>query len=149
MDRFQLPVEEFTTPNPLTASEDILIDDLVDLMRVNEVRHIPIVRDGRAIGIVSERDLKVASGLNAHEKRMIRAADIMITDPVCVDSRLSLAETALTMSRGKIGSVLVNDQDGELLGIFTVTDALNALIEVSRLDDVTLNRDYETVPEKF
>ena len=33
---------------------------------------------------------------------------------------------------GRIGSVIVNEDDGEFLGIFTVTDALNALIEISR-----------------
>jgi len=45
---------------------------------------------------------------------------------------MPLDRVAFTMSDRKIGSVIVNEDDGEFLGIFTVTDALNALIEISR-----------------
>ena len=43
-----------------------------------------------------------------------------------------LDEVAHAMSEKKVGSVIVNDEDGKFLGIFTVTDALNALIEIVR-----------------
>jgi acetoin utilization protein AcuB len=62
----------------------------------------------------------------------VRAADIMATDPVAVTAGTPLDEVAYAMSDRKIGSVIVNEDTGEFLGIFTVTDALNALIEISR-----------------
>lgn len=43
-----------------------------------------------------------------------------------------LDEVAYVMSERKVGSVIVNEDSGEFLGIFTVTDVLNALIEISR-----------------
>jgi acetoin utilization protein AcuB len=56
----------------------------------------------------------------------------MASDPVTVNSQASLDVVAFEMSQNKIGSVLVNDENEKFLGIFTVTDALNALIEIAR-----------------
>ena len=133
MNYFYLPVEEYTTPNPVTATEDMSIEELSSLMKKYGVRHIPIVGGGDGvIGIVSERDLRLVSGLSQIEKVFVRAGDIMIGDPVTVTADMGLAEVAFEMSRKKIGSVIVNDENNKFLGIFTVTDALNALIEMSR-----------------
>lgn len=132
MDLTGFSVEEFTTPNPVTADEDSTIDQLVALMRQNNVRHIPILREDKVVGIVSDRDCRVASGLAPSEKLMVRAADIMATDPVTVSAGDSLDEVAFEMSEHKIGSVIVNDESDNFLGIFTASDALNALIEIIR-----------------
>ena len=129
--RFDVPVEEYTTPNPLTASETASATELERLMKDHGIRHIPIVRGAEVVGIVSERDLKVVTGLRLVEKESVHAADIMVRDPVSVDASTRIEEVAFEMSSRKIGSVLVTDGD-QLLGIFTVTDALNALIEISR-----------------
>lgn len=131
MEKLNLPVEEFTTPDPITAPEDASVDDLIELMTKHGVRHIPIVKDDRVVGIVSDRDLKVVKGLRLREKLLVTASDIMARDPVTVESTATLDDVAFEMSKRKIGSVIVNE-DGKLLGIFTVTDALNALIEIVR-----------------
>jgi len=126
------PVEEFTTPNPVTATENTSIDELRAMMTTYGVRHLPIVRDGKVVGLVSDRDLRVAQGLSSAHRLQVLAADIMSTDPVSVKAETPLDEVALAMSERKIGSVLVHEADGAFLGIFTLTDALNALIEVVR-----------------
>ncbi|MCO5113393.1 MAG: CBS domain-containing protein [Bdellovibrionaceae bacterium] len=129
--KLNLPVEEFTTPDPITADENASVDALLEIMTQYNVRHIPIMKDGVATGIISQRDLKVIQGLKDEHKNLIKASDIMAKNPVTVSCSETLDEVAFTMSQEKIGSVLVNDDNG-LLGIFTVTDALNALIEVIR-----------------
>jgi acetoin utilization protein AcuB len=129
--RFDVPVEEYTTPNPVTALETAHVEELERLMKEHGIRHLPIVRGSAVVGIVSERDLKVVTGLQLAEKLSVRAADIMARDPVSVDANSTIDGVALEMSSRKIGSVLVTEGD-QLLGIFTVTDALNALIEISR-----------------
>ena len=126
------PVEEYTTPNPVTANENTSIDELRALMTTYGVRHLPIVRNGDVVGLVSDRDLRIAQGLSAEHSIQVCAADIMATDPVMVKASAPIEEVAYAMSDKKIGSVLVNEDNGEFLGIFTVTDALNALIEISR-----------------
>lgn len=132
MSRLNIAVEEFTTPNPITATEDTKMQDLRALMRENGIRHLPIMRGEQVVGIVSDRDLKVAAGLSLTQESQICARDIMAVDPVTVSGGESLEDVVFQMSEMKIGSVIVNDASDELLGIFTVTDALNALIEVVR-----------------
>lgn len=130
-----VPVDEFTTPDPITATEDMGIDELRALMEQHGIRHLPIVRDDSVVGVVSERDVRLVSGLTAAEKLQVRAADLMAPDPVSVSASMALDEVAYTMSERKVGSVLVHDEDGRFVGIFTVTDALNALIEIVREGD--------------
>ena len=128
----RLPVEEFTTPNPITATEDMSIDEVLHLMSEHGVRHLPVVRDDEVVGVISDRDLRLARGLSDEHKFQVRAGDIMSAEPVAVTADMPLDDVAFTMSDRKIGSVIVNERDGTLLGIFTVTDALNALIEITR-----------------
>lgn len=131
MNRFGIPVEEYTTPDPIVVTETATLDELSQLMKTNGIRHLPVLRGDQVIGIISERDLRLIAGLNLKEKSSMRAADIMARDPVSVSSEATLDEVALEMSEKKIGSVIVND-GSKLVGIFTVTDALNALIEINR-----------------
>ena len=135
MNKLNLPVEEFTTPDPITAIESTPIEELIRLMKVHEVRHLPILRGQKVVGIVSDRDVRVASGLNSSERKLIEAQHIMAVDPVSVNFRDSLDEVAFAMSKNKIGSVVVNDDNEKLIGIFTATDALNALIEIARMNN--------------
>lgn len=132
MSRLNVPVEEFTTPDPVTATEDQSLGELRQLMGERGIRHLPVTRDGKVVGLISERDVRVASALNEEERQLVRASDIMAEAPVSVTASQPLDEVAFLMSERKIGSVLVNEEDGKLLGIFTATDALNALIEVLR-----------------
>ncbi|HOL38593.1 MAG TPA: CBS domain-containing protein, partial [Rubrivivax sp.] len=70
--------------------------------------------------------------LSREHRFQVQARDLLRTDPVSVRADTPLDDVAYVMSDRKIGSVIVTEADGSFLGIFTVTDALNALIEVSR-----------------
>jgi acetoin utilization protein AcuB len=131
MSQWNVTVEEYTTPNPITASQESTVLDLSRLMFDKGIRHLPIIKGKEIVGIVSDRDLRLVNGLNWQEKSLVTAADIMSKDPVTVDAGTQLDEVAFEMSRRKIGSVIVTEGD-QLFGIFTVTDALNALIEMNR-----------------
>lgn len=131
MSKQNIPVEEYTTPDPVTADENESAQALLKIMNKHGIRHLPITRNGAVVGIISERDLRVINGLNQLEKAMIKASDIMIQNPLTVDASTQLEDVAFLMSEQKVGSVIVNEKD-EFLGIFTVTDALNALIEINR-----------------
>lgn len=127
----RVPVEEFTTPDPITVTEDMSVDELLMLMREHGIRHLPVVRDGVAVGVISDRDVRLFAGLSVAEKFQVNAGDIMSPDPLTVSSTTALDDVAFMMSDNKVGSVIVLEDD-ELLGIFTATDALNALVEIVR-----------------
>lgn len=130
---FNVPVEEYTTYNPITGTEDMSLDVLRSLMDAHGIRHLPIVRDAKVVGIISDRNLRFAKTLSDAHRIQITAADIMATDPVMVTSGAMLDEVAFVMSEKKIGSVIIIEEEtGSFIGIFTLTDALNALVEVVR-----------------
>ena len=134
--KWKIRVEEYTTPYPITVNEELSIDELNQLMQTHDVRHLPVMRDGAVVGVISDRDLRLASGLGEQHKIQIRAGDLMTTDPITVSADTLLDEVAIKMADLKIGSVIVNDENGDLLGIFTISDALEALIEISSSDQV-------------
>ena len=130
MDYASLKVEEFTSPNPITANIDSGLKELLDVMSKNSIRHLPVEENGELVGILSQRDVKVALSLDQHIR--LTAADVMNPEPFSVSVDTTIEDAALEMSKRKIGSAIVMDTNGKTYGIFTSTDALNALIEVVR-----------------
>ncbi len=129
MRRLKIPVDEYTSPSPLTVERTETVPRIRDLMRVNGVRHVPVVEGNHPIGIISDRDLRMLDHLDGAEA--VTAADVMTQAPYTVESGTSLEEVVFGMSRQKVGSAVVCDH-GEIVGIFTSTDALNALVEILR-----------------
>lgn len=125
-----VPVEQFITTDPVIGYEDMGIDELQTLMQKHDIRHVPIVRGDKVVGIVSERDIRLVNGLSTTEKQQIQASDLMAPQPHMVAANTQLEDVARLMAERRIGSVIVNDEDDLLLGIFTATDALRALIEM-------------------
>jgi acetoin utilization protein AcuB len=127
----KIPVDEFTTPCPLTVEESDSIERVEEMMHEHLFRHLPVVRDEVPVGVISERDLLRA--VRRTETGLI-ASDIMQPNVYTVQSSDSLGSVAFDMVRQKIGSAIVVGEDNKLVGIFTSTDALNALIELLRGD---------------
>lgn len=131
-----LTVYQYTTPSPYFVDVDDLAEKAIQIINEHNVRHIPVVEDGIIVGIISHRDF----GFRYYDsiEKDLKARDLMTRNPYIVDFNTPLEEVAYTMSNHKIGSAIVKDYKGDLVGIFTSTDALNALIDVIR-DDVELD----------
>lgn len=133
MDTHFLTVEEFSTPNPLSVLPSDKLPSVWQLMQKKGIRHVVVKNvPGKIVGIISQRDLTAFS--QANEFANIEAKDIMIRDVFTVPPDAKLYEVALKMSQEKIGSTIVHDPDTDYMGIFTATDALNALVEILRGD---------------
>lgn len=132
MEFLNIPVDEYSSPVSITATEEMDAISVLDLMSERGIRHVPVVKDGRPIGIISDRDLRLISTLEIKNPPLV--GDFMVKEPFCVQLGTSIDQVAFEMSTRKIGSALVVDQEGRLDGIFTSTDGLNALIEVVRGD---------------
>lgn len=127
-----LKVEEFTTPCVHVLSPENTVQQAGQIMSKNRIRHLPVLDSNKKLlGIVSERDLYSSYKLNSDGKALVQT--IMKKKPYCVPSQTKIYEVALNMSENKYGSAIVLYED-DSLGIFTSTDALNALIEVVRGD---------------
>ena len=131
MKQLIVPVEEFATPDPVSIEETMLLGDLLELMNREGFRHLPVVREGELVGIISDRDVRLFAGMPAADRDGLTAADIMTEDLLMIDASMPLDEAALKMSANKVSSLIVQEE-GEFMGIFTATDALNALVEILR-----------------
>lgn len=121
-------VEEYTSPILVTIDPSANLDEALELMQENGIRHLPVVRDEKVLGIVSERDLLLHVGKNWTP--MMKVGDVMSTNLLSVHLNDTLGDVAYQLSSQKVGSAIVLDDNEDLYGIFTTTDALNALVEI-------------------
>lgn len=128
-----IPIEEFTSVDPITVNGSITLVEVKQLMSQHKIRHIPVMKGQTPVGILSDRDVKMAESLIENAKTF-SVAELMVTNPHTVYRGTPLETVVFQMSEKKIGSVLVLNDDDTLMGIFTQVDALNALIEIIRGD---------------
>lgn len=131
--RAEQTIEEFTTPDPVTVEPDTSVNEVIRIFREFGFRHIPVVKDGRAVGIISDRDILLARPMGVSE--VLRAKEVMTSSPFSASIDAPLEQIALELSSRKFGSVLVYDRNNKFYGIFTATDALNALVEILRKNE--------------
>jgi CBS domain-containing protein len=102
-------------------------------MKERSIRHLPLATDtGDLIGIITERDLRVADGVAGGAEDI--ALSLIGTDPpFVVDAETPLHSVLNEMADERKGSAMVT-QDGELVGILTTTDACRYLAEWLRAE---------------
>lgn len=123
-----ITVDEYTSPVLVMVEPAASLNRARTIMQENGIRHLPVEDNGKVIGIVSERDILAHDGKDWVS--MLKVEDIMNTNIFSVYRNENLGEVALQLSTQKVGSALVLDESGEVYGIFTTTDALNALVEI-------------------
>ncbi len=125
----KMTVEEFTSINLITIGLNDPLSDALKVMSNNGIRHLLVMEENDLIGVVSERDI-----LANYEKSwssILRVKNVMKTDILYAYTKDNLSDVAYRLSVNKKGSAVILDSDGSLYGIFTTTDALNALVEAS------------------
>jgi CBS domain-containing protein len=118
-----------------SVRSDERLDFVDDVMALGRVRHMPVVDDGKLVGIVTQRDLLAASlsralDFDARERRTflrsVEVGEVMSRKPITVGPKTKLSEAAQLLLRHKIGCLPVVGPDGEALGLLTETDLLRA-----------------------
>lgn len=106
---------------PRTIAHDASGTDAEALMREHDIRHLPVLRDGKLIGILSDRDVRLARGQGALETST--ALDLMTPAPQVLAPTAHLSSAALLMSAERIGALPIVE-GGRLRGIATLVDVL-------------------------
>jgi acetoin utilization protein AcuB len=126
-----MELETLMTPCPHTIGAEADVGSAMEAMRRAGVRHLPVMRDGAPVGILSERDVAIAGSvrggdpMNAH----LTVWDVCTHAPYAVELSAPLAEVARAMAERAIGSALVM-RDGDLAGILTTTDLARGLADL-------------------
>jgi acetoin utilization protein AcuB len=130
-------------------SKRVIIVDVNDsmqnamkLLKENDIRMLPVMKKGKLVGIVTDRDLKRASASDAttleiHELLYllseIKVKEIMTKDPITVPFDHTLEETAQLLLENKISGAPVVNYDGKIVGIITQSDIFRALVSLTGL----------------
>ena len=122
-------VKDFMTPNPATVSPDDDIRVVFNMLSDARIRQAPVVKDKKIVGMITDRDLRIALVQYATEPNL-RVENVMTPDPVCVSEDISLEEAGGILTGHKFNAAPVISSEGELTGILTTTDILRGLLHI-------------------
>lgn len=113
----------------VTVSPEDSLEKAVQLMKLHFIRHLPVVEDGRLVGLVTESTIRQY----ARPEELGRPLrEIMILNPITVSPDTTIDAAARIIYRHKIGGLPVVEGE-RLVGIITITDILEAFIELMGL----------------
>ena len=124
----------------ITVNADDCMLDATKALKEHDIRMLPVLKDGKLVGVVTDRDLKRASAsdattLEAHELLYIIAnikiEEIMTRDPFTVFHDHTVEEAAEILLKNKISGAPVVGVAGEVVGIITQTDIFRVLISLT------------------
>jgi len=132
-------VSEWMTKKVVTVAPDAGIADAIRVMKDHGIKHLPVVKDGRLKGILSDRDIKEftpskATTLDVYELHYLLAKtkvrEIMKSKLFTAASDTPIEEAAGLMYDKGIGCLPVID-NGRIAGIISERDIFRALVDIT------------------
>ena len=130
-------------------SKDVIVIDVkgsmqhaIYKMQDHKINLLPVMSEGKLVGIVSDRDLKKASPsdattLDMHEMlylvSRISIKDLMVKAVTTVPPDYTIEEAAQLLLDHRISGLPVTDYQGRVVGIITQSDIFRALISITGL----------------
>jgi acetoin utilization protein AcuB len=143
-------ISDILRTDVITVTPETTLAETLHLLNRQGVRHLPVIEDGRLVGIVSDRDIKSALALSLGPGGAARhrtAGQIMTRDPITIAPTFPVEEAARVMVSNRISALPVVEA-ARLVGLVTETDllrllcrAMGALEPSSRLDVILPGRE--------
>ena len=130
-------VRDCMTCDPASVGPNDSLQRVVELLRRRDIRSVPVLEDGRLIGIVTDRDVRQvapAYPLFREEDEIRRYTEnltvtaAMTADPMTISPDAPLIDAAKVLETYRISALPVVDGT-ELVGMLTVTDLLRVFVE--------------------
>jgi acetoin utilization protein AcuB len=118
----------YMTPMPHTIGADQTLSTAHRLLKQHHIRHLPVLKAGHVVGILSDRDLSFVETLKDVDPERLAVEEAMTPDPYTVEPEAPLAKVVAEMAEHRFGAALVVEH-GHVIGIFTAVDGLRVLAE--------------------
>ncbi len=136
-------VKNWMSRKVITVGPDDSMLNAVNLLREHDIRMLPVLKDGRLIGVVTDRDIKRSSASDAttleihelmHLISKVKVNDIMTGKVVTVPENYTVEETAEILLENKISGAPVVNENGAVVGVITQTDLFKVLISITGVE---------------
>ena len=134
-----MKVRDYMKSPVFAVTPDTLIDNALEIMRKKHVRRLPVVENGKLVGLVTRNIIIEAIpsqpapltlwGLH-YQLSCMKVRDVMITDVIVVHPDDTIKEVVAISEKHRIGTFPVVDANGNLVGILTNTDLLHILAKL-------------------
>src|SRR5579885_3196677 len=134
-----MKIRDWMTAVVVSVSPDTSVKEAFMTMKTNGFRHLPVVKNGKLVGFVTDRDLRRPQIADVFKEwndlyrisHDLHVEDVMITGVVAVTPETDLIKAAAILVEKKIGALPVVEKEGSktLVGIITIYDFLKALVE--------------------
>ena len=127
------PIKSVMTPFPHSIASTEPLERAAELMASHSIEHLPVVEEDRLIGLLTDREARLALDKAATGRRATsaRVKDACIGETYVVELTEPLDIVLTRMARANVESALVV-KEGRLVGIFTRTDACRCFGELLR-----------------
>lgn len=134
-----MDVQNYMTSEVVTVPEDMKVLEALDIMKEHNFHRLPVVRDGRMVGLVTEEIVQenspsTATSLSIHEMNYLltktTVGDIMQTKVTTIGAADLLEEAAEKMLEEEVGVLPVVEDKDKIIGIITDKDLFRAFIDV-------------------
>ena len=124
-----MKIKSLMIPDPIVITSEASIAEAIEIMKINSIRHLPIVsKKARSLqGFVTMADLRL--GLIPSMVSDITLSDVMIKNPITIDPDEDIEIAAQLIYKHKIGGIPVVKKN-KLVGIITESDILRAFIDM-------------------
>ena len=136
-------VKHWMNKQVITIDANDSMNDAIRLLKKHDIKMLPVMKQGKLVGIVTDRDLKRSSASDAtsleiHELlyliSKIKVKDVMTKNPITVPLDYTIEETAEVLLKHKISGVPVIDHDGNIVGTITQNDIFRTIISLTGVE---------------
>jgi CBS domain-containing protein/anti-sigma regulatory factor (Ser/Thr protein kinase) len=128
---YELRVEQAMIQDVITVSPHATMADVRDLLRANRISGVPVVDEGRLVGIISIEDLIKALASGSMD---VPVAERMTPDPRTLYAHEHLVHAVSKFSELQFGRFPVIDQENNLVGVITQGDIVRAMLKRLEVD---------------
>lgn len=130
-------IKDWMTRSVITVTPETTLPVAHKLMDEHKVRRLPVVEDGRLLGIITRGDVRgaepsQATSLSIWELNYLLAnlqiTEIMTKNPITVSSEATISDAAQLMMANKVSGLPVLDASGKIVGIITESDIFRLVV---------------------
>ena len=145
-------VQDWMSSKVITVDHDASIMKASKLMKLNGIQHLPVFKEKRLVGMISDRDLKEAqpsdaTSLDIYELYYlldeVKVKSVMSPNLFTISGEESVEKASATMLKHNISALPVVNSEGELQGIITKGDVFRAFVSISGIYQAELQIGFQ------